>query len=102
MTENSSFYGSSCGDYSDIEKIKSEILTKRFDLSKFKCMPKEILETTLVHWRGEQLQKVEEELHLLRIIEDMMKNSDAEKFEGYTDKTKLAELIKSVRSSSEI
>ncbi|XP_044270118.1 uncharacterized protein LOC123014886 [Tribolium madens] len=102
MSESSSVCGSSCGDCSDVRKIKREIRTKHFDLSKFKLMPKKMLETTLVQWRSEQLQKVEEELHLLRIIEDMMKNSDAERFEGYTDKMKLAELMKNVRSSSEI
>mgnify|MGYP005984948183 CR=1 FL=1 len=74
--------------------------TKSFDMSKLQQLPPETLERTLVEWRDEQLQKVEEELHLLLVIEDMMRSSEVENFDGYTDEKKFGQIIKQVRNTN--
>jgi hypothetical protein len=63
-------------------------------------MPKSSIEKTLTDWRSEQLQKIEEELQLLHVIEKMMKQSDSVNFEGFTDEKKFADLIRNAKNKS--
>ncbi|CAH1372099.1 hypothetical protein MTP99_013600 [Tenebrio molitor] len=102
MSEIRTIHASSCGDFSDEQdEAKNEVFaTKSCDLAKLRFMPKSSIEKTLTDWRSEQLQKIEEELQLLHVIEKMMKQSDSVNFEGFTDEKKFADLIRNAKNKS--
>jgi hypothetical protein len=52
-----------------------------------KVVSKEQVMDILNEWKREQIDKIQEELKMLYVVEDMMKNSDSQNFEGYTDET---------------
>ncbi|KAJ3642336.1 hypothetical protein Zmor_025132 [Zophobas morio] len=76
----------------ELENVKKVVGIDSIDLTK--VVSKDQVMYILNEWKREQIEKIQDELKMLYVVEDMMKNSDSQNFEGYTDESQFKTVFK--------
>lgn len=76
----------------ELENVKKVVGIESIDLNK--VASKEQVMNILNEWKKEQIDKIQEELKMLYVVEDMLKNSDSQHFEGYTDESQFESVFR--------
>ncbi|KYB25573.1 hypothetical protein TcasGA2_TC034328 [Tribolium castaneum] len=76
----------------ELENVKKVVGIESIDLTK--VVSKDQVMNILNDWKKEQIGKIQDELKMLYVVEDMLKNSDSQHFDGYTDESQFETIFR--------
>ncbi|XP_044271224.1 uncharacterized protein LOC123015521 [Tribolium madens] len=76
----------------ELENVKKVVGIESIDLTK--VVSKDQVMSILNEWKKEQIGKIQDELKMLYVVEDMLKNSDSQHFDGYTDESQFETIFR--------